>query len=61
MQRLHEKHGSVVRFSPVEVSFINGQAWKDICTHQKGKTENIKAPWFQCVQINSLRGRGNVN
>lgn len=49
MKSLHEKYGTAVRFSPEEVSFIDDQAWKDLCGHQKGKPENFKAPFFQYV------------
>jgi hypothetical protein len=30
LRSFHEKYGEVVRFSPEMVSFITGQAWKDI-------------------------------
>lgn len=43
MKGLHEKYGHVIRFSPHELSYTEPQAWKDICGHEKGRTENYKA------------------
>lgn len=34
---LHERYGPVVRISPHEVMFSNGQAWKDIYGHRTAK------------------------
>lgn len=33
-RQLHEKYGPVVRISPTELSYCNGQAWKDIYGHR---------------------------
>lgn len=49
MQRLHAKYGPVVRFSPMELSYTDGRAWKDVYGHGKGRSENLKAKEFQYV------------
>lgn len=49
MQILHAKYGPVVRFSPNELSYIDVRAWKEICGHEKGRLENLKAAEFQYV------------
>ncbi|KAK0644869.1 Cytochrome P450 monooxygenase hmp1 [Lasiodiplodia hormozganensis] len=46
-QSLHEKYGEVVRLGSNKVSYINPQAWKDICGHRAhGKFENTKDTHF---------------
>lgn len=47
MHGLHQKYGSVVRFSPDELSYTDAQAWKDIHGYQKGREENQKTQEFQ--------------
>lgn len=51
MHDLHMKYGSVVRFSPNELSYTDAQAWRDVFGYQKGKPENLKAPGFQYVLL----------
>ncbi|KUI58549.1 Versicolorin B desaturase [Cytospora mali] len=46
MHRLHEEYGPVVRFSPNELSYTDGRAWRDICGYTKGRSENLKAVEF---------------
>lgn len=47
INRLHKKYGYVVRTSPSELSFIDGQAWKDIYGHtREGKKGCAKEPRF---------------
>lgn len=49
MLRLHEKYGSVVRFSPTDLSYVDhgGEAWKAVHSHTKGTVEFPKAKeWF---------------
>ncbi|KAH6667974.1 cytochrome P450 [Halenospora varia] len=42
---LHDRHGSVVRFSPDGLSFISASAWKDIYGHRtRGKVPNLLDP-----------------
>lgn len=47
VKKWHDKYGAVVRYGPDELSYTDAQAWKDICAHQKGRPENLKAPHFQ--------------
>lgn len=47
MLALHEKHGSVVRMCPDELSYTDPRAWRDIYGHQKGKGQNPKAADIQ--------------
>lgn len=49
MLKLHEKYGSVVRFSPTDLSYVDhgGEAWKAVHGHTKGTVEFPKAKeWF---------------
>lgn len=47
LAELHRRYGEVVRVSPIQVSFNNPQAWKDIYGHRKtGQLENQKDPTF---------------
>lgn len=44
---LHKKYGHVVRVSPSELSYTDGQAWKDIYGHTRdGKRGCAKEPRF---------------
>lgn len=54
MKKLHDKYGTVIRSSPDELSYTDGQAWKDICAYQKGRPENLKTPSFQYVHSSSI-------
>ncbi|KAF2500029.1 cytochrome P450 [Lophium mytilinum] len=43
----HAKYGKVVRITPTDLSYIDGQAWKDVYGHRIGTTGNIpKDPKF---------------
>lgn len=49
MLKLHERYGSVVRFSPADLSYVDhgGEAWKAVHSHAKGTAEFPKAKeWF---------------
>lgn len=49
MLKLHSKYGSVVRFSPNDLSYVDhgGEAWKAVHSHVKGVKEFPKAKeWF---------------
>lgn len=49
MLHLHEEYGSVVRFSPNDLSYVDhgGEAWKAVHSHTKGTVEFPKAKeWF---------------
>lgn len=50
VKKLHDKYGTVIRLGPNELSYTDGQAWKDIYASQKGKLENPKTHWFQYAQ-----------
>ena len=41
LDSLHAKHGDVVRIGPSKLSFINGQAWKDIYSRRTGGKKNF--------------------
>lgn len=50
---LHEKYGSVVRVSPTELSYNDGQAWKDIYGHRTGGKQSFpKDTRFYAPAIN---------
>jgi cytochrome P450 len=42
VQRLHVRYGPVVRYGPNDLSYADGQAWKDIYGYEKGRQENPK-------------------
>ncbi|KAK8182868.1 cytochrome P450 [Phyllosticta citribraziliensis] len=44
MTELHEKYGTVVRYSPDELSFIEGDAWKTIYVNGNNKAPFAKEP-----------------
>ncbi|KAK7525878.1 cytochrome P450 [Phyllosticta citriasiana] len=44
MTELHEKYGNVVRYSPDELSFIEGDAWKTIYVNGNNKAPFAKEP-----------------
>ncbi|KAK8241093.1 cytochrome P450 46A1 [Phyllosticta capitalensis] len=44
MTELHEKYGTVVRYSPDELSFIDGDAWKTIYVNGNNKAPFAKEP-----------------
>lgn len=49
MSKLHKKYGSVVRFSPNDLSYVDhgGDAWKAVHSHARGSQEFPKAKeWF---------------
>lgn len=49
MLKLHSKYGSVVRFSPNDLSYVDhgGNAWKAVHSHVKGVKEFPKVKeWF---------------
>lgn len=54
MAKLHQQYGPVVRFAPDDLSYTNGQAWKDIAGVQKGKKENGKEVRFHAPSTNGV-------
>jgi cytochrome P450 len=54
MTRLHKIYGPVVRFGPYDLSYADGQAWKDICVVPKGKKENGKEAKFHPRSSNGV-------
>ncbi|KAL4789032.1 Versicolorin B desaturase [Aspergillus venezuelensis] len=44
LMRHHQKYGDKVRIKPDEISFANGQAWRDIHAHVPGRPEFLKDP-----------------
>ncbi|KAH8649837.1 hypothetical protein BX600DRAFT_441937 [Xylariales sp. PMI_506] len=43
MHKLHQRYGPVLRFGPTDLSYANGQAWKDVYGNEKGRAEAGKA------------------
>lgn len=39
---LHDQYGPVVRYGPNDLSYSNGDAWKDIYGYERGRKENPK-------------------
>ncbi|KAI0399852.1 cytochrome P450 [Xylaria palmicola] len=54
MSRLHAQYGPVVRFGPDDLSYTDGQAWRDICIVPKGKKENGKEVGFHAPSANGV-------
>ncbi|KAL4769283.1 Versicolorin B desaturase [Aspergillus nidulans var. acristatus] len=44
LMRHHQKYGDTVRIKPDEISYANGQAWRDIHAHVPGRPEFLKDP-----------------
>ncbi|KAL5049291.1 Versicolorin B desaturase [Aspergillus fruticulosus] len=44
LMRHHQMYGDTVRIKPDEISFANGQAWRDIHAHVPGRPEFLKDP-----------------
>ncbi|KAJ8126041.1 hypothetical protein O1611_g7597 [Lasiodiplodia mahajangana] len=54
MAKLHSQYGPVVRFGPDDLSYTDGQAWKDICLVPKDKKENGKEVGFHAPSANGV-------
>ncbi|KAI0102630.1 cytochrome P450 [Nemania sp. FL0031] len=54
MAKLHSQYGPVVRFGPDDLSYTDGQAWRDICLVPKGKKENAKEVGFHAPSANGV-------
>lgn len=54
LARLHRQYGPVVRFGPDDLSYADGQAWRDICLVPKGKKENGKDVMFHAPAANGV-------
>ncbi|KAI0975079.1 cytochrome P450 [Xylaria arbuscula] len=54
LTKLHNQYGPVVRFGPDDVSYADGQAWRDICLVPKGKKENAKEVGFHAPSANGV-------
>lgn len=51
--KLHDKYGPVVRVSPIEVSYCDSQAWKDIYGHRTASKKSfLKDPRFYSRSVN---------
>ena len=44
IRAFHDKYGEVVRYSPIEVSFITAEAWKDIYGHGHKQFQKWQIP-----------------
>ncbi|KAI0874262.1 cytochrome P450 [Hypoxylon argillaceum] len=51
---LHKQYGPVVRFGPDDLSYTDGQAWRDIFLVPKGKKENLKQAEFHMPPANGV-------
>ncbi|EON61526.1 hypothetical protein W97_00741 [Coniosporium apollinis CBS 100218] len=59
---LHSRYGDVVRVAPNELSYIDGQAWKDIYGFQKaGKGENPKDTSFYGIEAHGSQSIITMN
>ncbi|KAJ3579139.1 hypothetical protein NPX13_g1417 [Xylaria arbuscula] len=54
LANLHTQYGPVVRFGPDDLSYADGQAWRDICLVPKGKKENAKEVGFHAPSANGV-------
>ncbi|KAH7020724.1 cytochrome P450 [Microdochium trichocladiopsis] len=54
MHDLHKRYGAVVRFGPMDVSYADGRAWKDIAGYEKGRKENPKPSAFHVENPNGV-------
>ncbi|KAK7951088.1 uncharacterized protein PG986_006816 [Apiospora aurea] len=54
LNRLHQRHGPVVRFGPTDLSYTAAEAWQDIHGFAKGQPENPKAPEFSVQPVNGV-------
>ena len=53
-QELHDRYGHVVRIAPNELSFIDGQAWRDIYAHHQGRPNFPKNPLWMAPGDNGI-------
>ncbi|KAF9893580.1 hypothetical protein FE257_010892 [Aspergillus nanangensis] len=54
VKELHQEYGDVVRIAPNKLSYITGQAWKDIYGHKKSnEVEMPKDPQWQAADPNA--------
>lgn len=58
---LHEEYGDVVRIAPNELSYINGQGWKDIYGHRQGLPQLPKDPALYQAQPNGYHSIVTAN
>ncbi|KAI1097133.1 cytochrome P450 ClCP1 [Jackrogersella minutella] len=62
VKKLHDKYGPIVRITPVELSFADPQAWKDIYGHRHaGEPELVKYDRFYRAIRNMPRGIINAH
>ncbi|KAB2573753.1 Cytochrome P450 monooxygenase rdc4 [Lasiodiplodia theobromae] len=55
IQGLHRRYGAVVRLSPLRLSYIDAQAWKDIYGHRTGgRKATVKDPKFYNKPVNGV-------
>ncbi|KAI1124054.1 cytochrome P450 [Nemania abortiva] len=54
LYKLHTEYGPVVRFGPDDLSYTDGQAWRDICLVPKGRRENAKEVGFHAPSANGV-------
>ncbi|KAI0396507.1 cytochrome P450 [Xylariaceae sp. FL0594] len=52
MSKLHREYGPVVRFGPNDLSYTDGQAWRDIHQVPKGRRENGKDYKYHSRPVN---------
>lgn len=57
---LHDRHGPIVRTGPNELSFISGQAWRDIYGQQPGLPQNPRDPYSYSDSSNDEFMRHNI-
>lgn len=56
LMEIHERHGSIVRIRPNELSYTILEAGEAIMGARKGSSENPKAPWFCSPESRHIAG-----
>ena len=58
---LHQRYGPIVRLAPKELSFIDGQAWRDIYDHHQGRPNFPKNPLWMAPGDDRIHPILNAN
>ena len=58
---LHQRYGPIVRLAPNELSFIDGQAWRDIYDHHQGRPNFPKNPLWKASAANGIESIISAN
>ncbi|KAK8099821.1 Cytochrome P450 monooxygenase [Apiospora kogelbergensis] len=58
---LHDQYGPVVRYGPNDLSYSNGDAWKDIYGYERGRKENPKQEKTYLPPFNGVKNMVTAN